>query len=60
VEIFGFAHVRLAYCCIIFVYRGTAMAAVAILFSLHARVNSAVLLIISGYDKDPRQGLDWD
>ena len=56
VEIFGFAYVRLAYYCIVIVYRGLAMTAAAVLLCQHARIDCAVLLVILGYHKDPRQG----
>jgi hypothetical protein len=56
VEVLGFAHVRLADYGVVFVYRGIAVAAEAILLCQHARINCAVLLVVAGDDKDSRQG----
>jgi hypothetical protein len=56
VEVFGFADVRLADYDVVFVYRGFAVAAAAILLCQHARINGAVLLVVAGYDKHPWQG----
>ena len=55
-EIFGFAHVRLADYGVVFEYDGVAVAAEAILLCLHAHVNGAVLLVFLGYDKALWQG----
>ena len=56
VEIFEFAYVRLAYNGIVIVCRDLAMTAATVLLCQHARIDCAVLLVILGYDKDPRQG----
>jgi hypothetical protein len=58
VEIFGFAHIRFADYGVVFVYCGIAMAAAAALFCQDARINCAILLVITGYDKDLRQGFE--
>lgn len=56
-EILGLAHVCLAYYGVIFIYYSIAIAAATVLLCLHARVNSAVLLVTSSYDKDSWQAL---
>jgi hypothetical protein len=55
VEILGFTHICLAYYGIVFNYCGVTIAAATVLLYLHTQVCSAVLMVISSYDKDPWQ-----